>query len=311
MDIFGEERSLEASGQYVCLGSDLQSTSPGFNAAIRTIWEGDGSVNHQSIVVAHDRAYFVGRYGVYAFDGRTVKEISETINPIFTSGINRIEIENSTSIHDNERNIVILSVPSVSSSRADLHLVYHYEPALEVWSTWSGFVVSYWYGMAEDGEFNVKWHGSYEGQLYRHGGEADDNFDAGVPTAIKMRYKTGWEHVNGPAKRFIPKHFMPIVRGSATDTFTTKFFIDYSNTESSGFPFVTTIPSIGPIWGVVTWGQFIWGGPDSDYTITIGIPASVARNYAVEFEHESVGKKFILVGWTTVVIAKGLTDGSV
>ncbi len=289
-------------------GSDFTADSPGFNAQVRTIWKDDGSINHQSIVVAHDRAYFLGEYSVYEFDGRNVKEISELINPLTTDGINRTVITNSVSVHDKENNVVIISVPSVNSTRPDTHLVYHYENAVRQWSIWTDFTVSYWYQMQEDGDLPIPWHGSDAGQLYRHGGEEDDIFESGSPVAIQSRYKIGWQHLNGPEKRFLMKHIMPTVNGIGDDTFDVKVFVDYSSA-----PHLTktlTIPQSGPIWGAVTWGAFIWGSDENDYTPTIGVPAIVCRNYSVEFIHESLGKRFRLLGWSTIVVAKGLTDGS-
>lgn len=290
-------------------GTDFQAASPGFDAQVRTIWHGTGSVNHQSISVVHDRAYFLGRYGIFEFDGRQVKEISETIQQFFTDRLNRNVIDTAVTVHDQENNIVIISIPSVNAEIPDTHAVYHYETALFVWSSWSGFEATYWYEMEEAGDFPIIWHGDNDGQVFRHGGEADDNFVTDVPTAIAFRYKTGWQHLNGPAKRFIPKHFFPIVNAIANDTFTVEHFVNYSSTFSPGFPKTLTVPVNGPIWNAVTWGQFVWGASDAEYIPKVGVQAIVARNFALEFRHESVGKRFTLIGWTTVVIAKGLTDG--
>jgi hypothetical protein len=291
-------------------GSDFTAESPGFDAQVRSIWKGTGSVNHQSITVVHDRAYFLGRYGVYEFDGRQVVEISDVVQNFFTDRLNRSVIDSTVSVHDEENNLVIFSIPSVNSSVPNTHVVYHYEAALVVWSSWSDFTSSFWYEMEETGDFPIIWHGDENGQVFRHGQEADDNFIINVPTAIKFRYKTGWQHLNGPAKRFIPKHFYPIIDGIAADTFTIGFFTNYGSGFAAGFPKVITIPSDGPIWGVDIWGEFTWGGSEAQYADTIGISASVIRNFALEFTHEAVGKKFAIIGWTTTVIAKGLTDGS-
>lgn len=292
-------------------GSDFTADSPGFNAQVTTLWKGDGSVNHQSITVAHDRAYFLGRYSIYEFDGRSVKDVSEMIEPFLRLDINRLAIETAVSVHNEENNVMIMSVPSSNSAVPDTHFVYHYETALLVWTTWSDFTTSYWYEMEEDGEFPIIWHGGFDGQVYRHGGEEDDFFSVGGSgTAVKFEYQTGWQHLNSPAKRFIPKHIMPIVKGSNLDTFEVSVFTNYSNTPISGFPSTLTIPVDGPVWGSETWGAFIWGGTVNDYISTIGIPATVARNYSVKFTHETLGESFSIVGWTTVVIPKGLTDGS-
>lgn len=291
-------------------GSDFTASSPTFNAQVTTLWKGDGSVNHQSITVAHDRAYFLGRYSVYEFDGRAVKDISELVEPFFRTGINRSVITSAVSVHDEENNVVVMSIPSVNSSVPDTHFVYHYEPALMSWSTWSGFPVSYWYEMEESGEFPIIWHGDFAGQVFRHGEERDDNFERNViGTAIKFEYQTGWEVVNSPSKRFILKTIYPIIRGTVFDTFEIEVFTDYSKTNTPGFPQSVTLPALGAIWGAVTWGEFIWGGPDSDFTDSIGIPATVARNYSIKFTHETLGEPFTLVGWSTTVILKGLADG--
>jgi len=291
-------------------GSDFTATSPGFDAQVRTIWRGTGSVNHQSIVVAHDRAYWLGRYGIFEFDGRQVKEISETVQQLFADRINRNVIDVSVSVHDQENNLVVFSVPSVNSEVPNTHAIYHYETALFAWATWSGFEATYWYQMEEAGNFPLIWHGDSDGQVFRHGGEADDNFVKDVPTAIFFRYKTGWQHFNGPAKRFIPKNFYPIVNGVANDTFIVEFFANYSSAFAAGFPKTLTIPATGPLWGAVTWNAFVWGGADAEYVAKVGVQASVVRNFAIEFQHESVGKRFAIIGWSTTIIPKGLTDGN-
>ena len=291
-------------------GSDFTASSPGFNAQVTTLWKGDGSVNHQSITVAHDRAYFLGRYSIYEFDGRSVKDISELIEPFFREDMNRSAIEAAVSIHDEENNVMVMSVPSLSTSQPDTHFVFHYEEQLRVWSTWSGFTTSYWYKMDEDGEFPIPWHGSFDGQVLRHGGEIDDfPTVAGAGTAIKLQYQAGWEVVNTPSKRFIPKHIMPIVRGDITDTFTVEVFTNYSTVVH--LTKTVTIPTLGAVWGAVTWGSFVWGGGAvTDYVSKVGVPATVAKNYSIKFTHESLGKKFTLVGWSAVVVLKGLTDGA-
>jgi hypothetical protein len=234
-------------------GSDFTADSEGFDAQVRTIWRGTGSVNHQSITVIHDRAYFLGRYGVYEFDGRQVKEISETVQNFFSERLNRGVIDTTVSVHDQENNIVIFSIPSVNSEVPNTHAVYHYETALFVWSSWSGFSSTFWYEMEEAGDFPIIWHGDENGQLFRHGQEADDNFIINIPTAIRFTYRTGWQHLNGPAKRFILKNFFPIVDGVALDTFNISLFTDYQSSIPDGFPRTITIKSDGPIWGVVVW----------------------------------------------------------
>lgn len=286
-------------------GSDFQAESPGFDAVVRTIWKGTGSVNHQSITVAHDRAYFLGQFGIYKFDARTVQNISDEIEPFISKSLNRTKITNSVSVHSEDENAVIISVPSSNGETPDTHFIYHYEEQLQVWSKWVGFETSYWYAMEESGDYPVIWHGGFNGQVYRHGGEIDDD---GV--AIRYHYKGGWEHLNSPEKRFIPKHIMPIVRGVSGDTFTANVYTNYASSPTSGFPKTLILPAVGPIWGAVTWGAFIWGGPFNQYIPTVGIPATVARNYSIEFIHESLGKRFTITGWTSAVIMKGLSDGS-
>jgi len=291
-------------------GSDFTATSEGFNATVRTIWRGDGSVNHQSIVVAHDRAYFLGRYAIYEFDGRSVKDISDKIEPFFRDGTNRSIIDQTVSVHDEENNVIIISVASGNTTIPDTHFIYHYETALMCWSTWNDFLITYWYAMEEDGEFPIIWHGDSLGNVYRHGNEDDDIYDVAQTSLfpVDFRYKTGWQHLNGPARRFLLKHLYAIAQGVGGDTFECHIFRDYSTQPHIDFPKTLTIPITGPIWGAVTWGQFVWGGDESQYLDKISAQSSVWRNYAVEWRHKSLGKKFALVGWTTSVIPKGLAD---
>lgn len=293
-------------------GSDFTASSPGFDAQVRTIWRGDGSVNHQSITVAHDRAYFLGRFSIYEFDGRTVKEISELIQPFIVNDLNRTVTESAVTVHDQRENLIIISVASGNTSMPDTHFAYHYETALLVWSKWTGFTTTYWYEMEEAGEFPVIWHGDNNGQTLRHGDEVDDIFDTAETNvlAVDFRYKTGWQHLNGPAQRFLLKQIYPIVKGTALDTIDLFVFRNYSAAPHTGFPITLTIPQNGPIWGAVIWGSFIWGGPDDDYMPTVGVQAAVWRNYAIEYRHQTVGETITIVGWTTSVIPKGLTDGN-
>lgn len=284
-------------------GSDFQVGSTGFDARVRTIWRGTGAVSHQAITVAHDRAYFLGQYGIYEFDGRQVTDISLSIEPIFKTLINTRNIAETVSVHDEENNIVIMSMPALSSNLPDFHLVYHYDLGFKIWSLWKDFEVTYWEAIEEDGEYPILWHGKTDGQLYRHGGEVDDD---GV--AVKFKYKTGWETGGKPESRFLLKHILPIVKGIANDTFNIKVFINYGPDPNTDFPKVLTVPLTGPLWGVPNWGAFNWGGAESQYVDTVGIQASVARNYSIEFTHESLGKRFELIGWSTVVIVKGLTN---
>ena len=290
-------------------GSDFQASSAGFDAQVRTVWRGSGAVNHQTITIAHDHAYMVGKYAVFQFDGREAIDISSQITPFFINDLNKSKVTRAASVHDEENNVVILSVPSPAGGDLDTHLIYHYEEPLKSWALWNGFSASCWASIDEAGEFPFIHHGTPGGQINRHSkDDIDDIDDDGVAIAIDWQYRSGWETGGEPEKRKLFKFLYPIVIGQPDDTFDVSVFFDYEQGAHTGFPVTVTIPTTGPVWGVPNWGAFNWGGADAAYVAKIGSQARVARNFSYLFKHKTLGRRFQLTGWTTVVVPKGFAQ---
>jgi len=284
-------------------GSDLQATSPTYDFRSISVLIDEGSVNHHSIVVAHNRAYWLGMYGYYEYGGGLEAEpISWNIRPVFRDGVNRLHLDKAVAYHDQEKNLVVISVPSAFSTTNDEHYCFHYEKEIRGWTVLKGFEVSYWAQIEETGNFPITWHGRAGGQIGRHGNQPDYG-----SVAVAFCYQSGWMAGKEPQLRKIMKHIIPIIKGTGLDTFDVTLFTDFDIQENTGFPKTITIPALGPLWGTPDWGAFEWGGPLAELVEAIGVPASIARTWSVKFAHESLGKRFKVTGWNTIIIPKGLT----
>jgi len=291
-------------------GSNFKADDPGYDARLIQMEVDDGSVNFSSIIVVKNKAYFLGQYGIYSFDGNNTIRVSKQIHPILTNQLSREHIDKIVCYHDKEAQVIVWSIPQLSNSSNTLHLNYHYnitdENGIGRWSTSDGFEASCWYQPKEKDGFPIPFHGDSDGWISIHTGQVDDTNAAEAKVAVDFDYRQGWETIH-LSKRNIMKHIIPTVKIDGTTTVTVSLFVNYEETPHTGFPKAISVSPLGTLWNSgALWNAFNWGSRTVTFMKSVGIAKKVARNWSVRIQHKELARRFRLVGWETVIIQKGL-----
>ena len=113
------------------------SARPDGSPVLSPIDTGVGCIAPRSIIRLYNQLLFIGRDGVYSFDGGNVKPASNRLNR-WWSLLPQDYLVNACAVHDEEKRQVIFAISTSTGNANDTLLTYHYDVGGAAWSMTEG-----------------------------------------------------------------------------------------------------------------------------------------------------------------------------
>ncbi|MFZ5559709.1 MAG: hypothetical protein ACOZAL_02870 [Patescibacteria group bacterium] len=277
------------SGEFASPYADLYIFKPhhiyelsGNSASTFALFEvisGIGAVAPKSIVSYGGAIFFLGDEGIYIFDGRSVKKISDKIEPII-KGMNKTKIEKASAIfYDNH---YWLSYPDSSDTVNSKVLVY--SPQFDAWGqiSFSAGAPEIWIQQAGISD-TIKMLFGKGGKIYRYGTDIkDESF------SITGTYQSKWFDFGEPLdlKRL---SYFDVEYSKDTGSVYLDYYKDYVSSSTARDTLKTNENSNkNPRFAL---SENLWGEKFGFKISTSGVGAFTLSRFGVEFK--IIGKKII------------------
>jgi len=148
-----------------------------------------GCVAPLSVQEVDNGLMFLSYDGIYFYDGNNSTKISREIGEYLRDSINPLQLAKARSVLLNNKDMYLLSLPSITSTDNDVTIALNYY--LKAYTIWTGMAPAYWTNVFVNQTDERLYFGDYDGWVYR-ADTGDDDYPLGVQTAIEGSFALAW-----------------------------------------------------------------------------------------------------------------------
>jgi len=156
------------------------------NFQLNEVTDQYGCVSHRAIAIYNDTMLFLDRKGVMRFNGASLDNISDKIEPFLNRMNYTAAIENATAIHDKQRNQVMFGIPIDGSTVNNFTLVYDY--LVNGWTFYEGYNPDQFVVAQGRLDNNTVMFSDYSGLIHNFGATFPSDNGRGFTTLAKSRF---------------------------------------------------------------------------------------------------------------------------
>lgn len=236
--------------------------------------QGDiGAEAHATIEEVNGNLMFLSNKGVYSLSqtSQTLQQVSEIIEPIFTSFKREYTFKRATAINwlEEDKYMVYLPIEDTNNAFSDTSIVLAYDYLRDAWLKWSNINAAGGFCLLNRDLYFVEY--SYDAisaavrnniaKFFQNGNEQDY---ADHNAAISFTYKSHWEHLGEPSvfKKFLRTkvHSLdPSLDDFESDSFELELRSEIDWTLSISTQTFLDFRGNQDGWGDSAWGLFPWG----------------------------------------------------